>query len=103
MIEELKLAYLERDLTGEAREQLKQIEVALRALTHEGRDETEIEDCTHVLTLCHEWITELEAHDVPDKHPVLESVREYMRKFLPTYRKVYQEKSQELMEMADIE
>lgn len=97
MIERIKLSLLERGLSEDTRALLRQVEGEFRALVAEGRDESNLEDCTHVLTTCNSWIIALEEGGVPDEHPLLISARDHMRTFLPTYTAAHNEEAEKLM------
>ncbi len=52
------------------------------------RNENDLYDCVAVLSYCDTLIQFLEQAEVSDVLPLLRDIREYMRRFLPTYTRI---------------
>jgi DNA-directed RNA polymerase specialized sigma subunit len=97
MFREMREVWSAAKLSPEARETVKDIEVLFRQLKSEGKDAANPEECAEVLNLGNDWIEELEAAEVPDNHSLIESIREYMKEFLPVYTEAAAMRAEEKM------
>jgi len=97
MFREMREAWSVAKLSPEARETVRDIEVLFRQLKGEGKDTANPEECAEVLTLGNDWIERLETVEVPDRHSLVVSIRDYMKEFLPVYAEAAAMRAEEQM------